>query len=125
MSVHLNRPGIACMVLTALSQKMKNIVFGMNDSDVISNDRILSDHVKTVHAYTNDQNLIDNMHQCDRCIRAERYCDSCACDGCVYCRAKFELHSRHLFKKSIGFLKKHHTVRSEQAKLTTVKTRMR
>ena len=69
---------------------MKNIVFGVNDSIITDDDKILSaascttnaitpalkvlddvygverGHVETVHAFTNDQNLIDNFHKGDR-----------------------------------------------------------
>jgi glyceraldehyde 3-phosphate dehydrogenase len=94
LSVHLQRPGIERVVLTAPGKQMKNIVFGVNDSDIDSQDQILSaascttnaitpilsvlenkygvesGHVETVHAYTNDQNLIDNVHKGDRRGRA-------------------------------------------------------
>ncbi|WP_417552860.1 glyceraldehyde-3-phosphate dehydrogenase [Marinomonas fungiae] len=94
LSVHLARPGIDRVVLTAPGKQMKNIVFGVNDSDIQSSDQILSaascttnaitpilsvleekygiesGHVETVHAYTNDQNLIDNVHKGDRRGRA-------------------------------------------------------
>ncbi|ETX10517.1 glyceraldehyde-3-phosphate dehydrogenase [Marinomonas ushuaiensis DSM 15871] len=94
LSVHLNRPGISRVVLTAPGKEMKNIVFGVNDNDVTNDDRIVSaascttnaitpilsvleskygiesGHVETVHAYTNDQNLIDNIHKGDRRGRA-------------------------------------------------------
>ena len=94
LSIHLARPGIDRVVLTAPGKQMKNIVFGVNDSDIESNDQILSaascttnaitpilsvleekygiesGHVETVHAYTNDQNLIDNVHKGDRRGRA-------------------------------------------------------
>ncbi|MCO4785556.1 MAG: glyceraldehyde-3-phosphate dehydrogenase [Marinomonas atlantica] len=94
LSVHLNRPGIDRVVLTAPGKQMKNIVYGVNDSDINSSDQILSaascttnaitpilsvleekygiesGHVETVHAYTNDQNLIDNVHKGDRRGRA-------------------------------------------------------
>lgn len=94
LNVHLNRPGISRVVLTAPGKEMKNIVFGVNDSDVTEEDRIVSaascttnaitpilsvleneygiesGHVETVHAYTNDQNLIDNIHKGDRRGRA-------------------------------------------------------
>ena len=33
---------------------------------VDDNFKILSGHIETVHAYTNDQNLIDNYHSADR-----------------------------------------------------------
>ena len=94
LSVHLQRPGIERVVLTAPGKQMKNIVFGVNDGDIDSQDQILSaascttnaitpilsvlenkygvesGHVETVHAYTNDQNLIDNLHKGDRRGRA-------------------------------------------------------
>ncbi|KZN15170.1 glyceraldehyde-3-phosphate dehydrogenase [Marinomonas sp. TW1] len=94
LSVHLNRPGIERVVLTAPGKAMKNVVFGVNDSDLTAEDKIVSaascttnaitpilsvledkfgiesGHVETVHAYTNDQNLIDNIHKGDRRGRA-------------------------------------------------------
>ena len=69
---------------------IKNIVFGINHGEIGAEDRIISaascttnaivpalkaindefgvahGHVETVHAYTNDQNLIDNYHKGDR-----------------------------------------------------------
>lgn len=94
LNVHLSRPGIERVVLTAPGKQMKNIVFGVNDNDICAGDRILSaascttnaitpvlsvlenkfeilsGHVETIHAYTNDQNLIDNVHKGDRRGRA-------------------------------------------------------
>lgn len=88
---HLNRPGISRVLLTAPGKgDMKNIVFGVNDDVITDEDKILSaascttnaitpalkvlddaygverGHVETVHAFTNDQNLIDNFHKGDR-----------------------------------------------------------
>ena len=88
---HLNRPGISRVLLTAPGKgDMKNIVFGVNDNIITDEDQILSaascttnaitpalkvlddaygverGHVETVHAFTNDQNLIDNFHKGDR-----------------------------------------------------------
>lgn len=69
---------------------MKNIVHGINSDQIKNEDQIISaascttnaiapplkalddefgiltGHVETVHAYTNDQNLIDNYHKADR-----------------------------------------------------------
>lgn len=91
---HLASKGIARVLLTAPGKQMKNIVFGVNDQDVQQEDKILSaascttnaiapvlskledcfgiesGHVETIHAYTNDQNLIDNIHKGDRRGRA-------------------------------------------------------
>lgn len=90
LSGHL-RPGAAKVLLTApAGDDIPNVVYGVND-DQISEDRqiisaascttnaivpilkclldefgINSGHVETVHAYTNDQNLIDNYHKGDR-----------------------------------------------------------
>ena len=88
---HLDCPGVAKVLLTAPGKgELKNIVFGVNDADIKDDDRILSaascttnaiapvlkvvndaygircGHVETVHAYTNDQNLIDNYHKGSR-----------------------------------------------------------
>ncbi len=94
LSVHLSRPGIERVVLTAPGKGMKNVVTGINDDDITDKDKIVSaascttnaitpilsvlektfgiesGHVETVHAYTNDQHLIDNIHKGDRRGRA-------------------------------------------------------
>ena len=87
LSGHL-RPGASKVVLTAPAEDdIPNIVFGINDQDINSSCQIISaascttnaivpvlkcvldkfgiknGHVETVHAYTNDQNLIDNYHK--------------------------------------------------------------
>ncbi|MFK7830395.1 MAG: glyceraldehyde-3-phosphate dehydrogenase [Congregibacter sp.] len=91
LSLHLKSKGVAKVVLTAPGKgEMKNIVAGINGHDIDPDDRIISaascttnaivpplkavddkfgivhGHVETVHAYTNDQNLIDNYHNADR-----------------------------------------------------------
>jgi glyceraldehyde 3-phosphate dehydrogenase len=92
LSQHLQCPGISKVVLTAPAKgdDIKNIVFGVNGDDVTDTDVIVSaascttnaivpplmavdetygiiqGHVETVHAYTNDQNLIDNYHKASR-----------------------------------------------------------
>ncbi|MGK0442779.1 MAG: glyceraldehyde 3-phosphate dehydrogenase [Pseudohongiellaceae bacterium] len=89
LSRHL-RPGASKVLLTAPDGDVKNIVYGINNDiieetdDIICaascttnaiapplkamNDKfgIVSGHVETIHAYTNDQNLIDNYHKADR-----------------------------------------------------------
>lgn len=89
LSRHL-RPGASKVILTAPGKDVKNIVFGINNGDIGEDDKIVSaascttnaiapplkamndkfgievGHVETVHAYTNDQNLIDNYHKADR-----------------------------------------------------------
>ncbi|WP_233243620.1 glyceraldehyde-3-phosphate dehydrogenase [Bacterioplanes sanyensis] len=88
---HLQAKGTARVLLTAPGKgDLKNIVYGINNGDIDSADKILSaascttnaitpvlkvmndayginsGHVETVHSYTNDQNLIDNYHKGDR-----------------------------------------------------------
>jgi glyceraldehyde 3-phosphate dehydrogenase len=88
---HLKCPGAAKVLLTAPGKgDIKNIVYGINNSAIKPEDTILSaascttnaitpvlkslidkygvahGHVETVHAYTNDQNLIDNYHSGER-----------------------------------------------------------
>ena len=88
---HLKCPGVSQVVLTAPGKgDVKNIVMGVNDNLISSDDQVLSaascttnaivpvlkvindeygienGHVETVHSYTNDQNLIDNFHSGDR-----------------------------------------------------------
>ncbi len=90
------RPGVKRVILTAPSKgdDVKNIVHGVNHSIITDDDIVLSaascttnaivpplkamldkygivsGHVETVHAYTNDQNLIDNFHKKERRGRA-------------------------------------------------------
>ncbi|MDO6562502.1 glyceraldehyde-3-phosphate dehydrogenase [Amphritea sp. 1_MG-2023] len=94
LSLHLKSKGVAKVALTAPGKGIKNIVMGVNHGDIEDSDKILSaascttnaispvlkaidakygvtnGHVETVHAYTNDQNLIDNYHKGDRRGRA-------------------------------------------------------
>lgn len=88
---HLECNGASKVILTAPGKgDIKNIVYGINNSDITPEDTILSaascttnaitpvlkammdeygvnhGHVETVHAYTNDQNLIDNYHKGER-----------------------------------------------------------
>jgi len=95
LSQHLKCPGVARVVLTAPSKgEMKNVVYGVNNTDILDEDKIISaascttnaitpvlkvlddkykvlnGHVETVHSFTNDQNLIDNYHKADRRGRA-------------------------------------------------------
>lgn len=95
LSQHLQSKGVAKVLLTAPGKgNLKNIVAGVNDSDMSESDKILTaascttnaivpalklindnfgvvrGHVETVHAFTNDQNLIDNYHKADRRGRA-------------------------------------------------------
>ncbi len=90
LSLHLRANGVSRVILTAPGKGIKNIVMGVNTHDIALDDKILSaascttnaitpilkavndkfgvknGHVETVHAYTNDQNLIDNYHKGDR-----------------------------------------------------------
>ncbi len=95
LSVHLTCPGVKRVILTAPSKgEMKNVVYGVNHTDIIDSDQIISaascttnaitpilkvihdkftvlnGHVETVHSFTNDQNLTDNYHKADRRGRA-------------------------------------------------------
>tara|TARA_B100000780_G_scaffold277662_1_gene248919 strand:- start:14733 stop:16190 length:1458 start_codon:yes stop_codon:yes gene_type:complete len=85
------RPGASKVILTApAGDDIPNIVYGVNDEQITPQRDIVSaascttnaivpilkslldeygidrGHVETVHAYTNDQNLIDNYHKGDR-----------------------------------------------------------
>jgi glyceraldehyde 3-phosphate dehydrogenase len=91
LSEHLKSRGAGKVVLTAPGKgEVKNIVSGINTGDIEESDRVLaagscttnaivpvlkamidqygieSGHMETVHAYTNDQNLIDNYHKKNR-----------------------------------------------------------
>lgn len=95
LGLHLKSKGASKVILTAPGKgEIKNIVHGVNDQDILAEDTILSaascttnaitpvlkaldveygidsGHVETVHAFTNDQNLIDNYHKADRRGRA-------------------------------------------------------
>ncbi|RKR06384.1 glyceraldehyde 3-phosphate dehydrogenase [Kushneria sinocarnis] len=91
LSKHLEARGVARVLLTAPGKgDIRNVVFGINHASLPSDERIVSaascttnaivpilgaiherygilhGHVETVHAYTNDQNLIDNYHKGER-----------------------------------------------------------
>lgn len=88
---HLSAKGVSRVLLTAPGKgALKNVVHGVNDSDITEADRIVTaascttnaitpvlkalndeygvqvGHVETVHSFTNDQNLIDNFHKGER-----------------------------------------------------------
>ena len=85
---HLKANGISKVILTAPGKGVPNIVHGVNHTDFDPNDidifsaascttnaitpilkvmeenfGVISGHLETIHAYTNDQNLVDNMHK--------------------------------------------------------------
>lgn len=91
LGMHLQSKGAKKVLLTAPGKgDIKNIVHGVNHSDILDSDLIMSaascttnaitpvlkaldekfgivnGHVETVHSYTNDQNLIDNFHKGER-----------------------------------------------------------
>lgn len=91
LSQHLDAAGIGRVLLTAPGKgSLKNVVYGINDSEISDDDlivtaascttnaitpvlKVINDqygmsygHVETVHSFTNDQNLIDNFHSGDR-----------------------------------------------------------
>ncbi|MFA5026985.1 MAG: glyceraldehyde-3-phosphate dehydrogenase [Candidatus Methylomirabilota bacterium] len=95
LSRHLKAPGIRRVLLTAPGKgDIPNIVYGINEGTIAPDEPIVSaascttnaivpvlkvllerfglatGHVETVHAYTNDQNLIDNFHRAARRGRA-------------------------------------------------------
>ena len=94
LSLHLQSPGAAKVVLTAPGKDIPNIVYGVNHSVLSGDEQLVSaascttnaivpvlqavdaawgirhGHLETIHAYTNDQNLIDNFHKKDRRGRA-------------------------------------------------------
>ena len=88
LSKHLKSNGVSKVLLTAPGKAIPNIVYGINSKDLdIDNNDVFSaascttnciapilhvvenkygvkkGHLETVHAYTNDQNLLDNMHK--------------------------------------------------------------
>ncbi|MFK7730040.1 MAG: glyceraldehyde-3-phosphate dehydrogenase [Pseudomonadales bacterium] len=91
LGLHLKSKGVKSVILTAPAKgNVPNIVYGINNDVLGPDDRIVSaascttnaivpplkalndkfqvlnGHVETVHAYTNDQNLIDNYHKGNR-----------------------------------------------------------
>ena len=91
LSRHLKAKGVKKVILTAPGKgDLKNVVAGINNDVITEDDQIISaascttnaivpplkaiddeygivtGHVETVHAYTNDQNLIDNYHKAER-----------------------------------------------------------
>ena len=91
LGLHLKSNGVGKVLLTAPGKgALKNIVYGINDHEMDENDKIVTaascttnaiapvlkvvndeyginrGHIETVHAYTNDQNLIDNYHKGSR-----------------------------------------------------------
>ncbi len=85
---HLKSKGVAKVLLTAPGKEVPNIVYGINHREIdIENEKVFSaascttnaicpvlkvvedelgiekGHIETVHAYTNDQNLLDNYHK--------------------------------------------------------------
>lgn len=93
---HFSSPGSLSVLLTAPGKGMPNIVMGVNDSELKSiaagslvsaascttnaiapvlaviqqHLPIVKGHIETIHAYTNDQNLVDNVHRKARRGRA-------------------------------------------------------
>ena len=91
LSRHLKAKGIDKVILTAPGKEIPNIVYGVNHNDLdLETEKIYSaascttnaivpilkvindgfgiekGHIETVHAYTNDQNLLDNYHNKSR-----------------------------------------------------------
>lgn len=87
LSRHLQSKGSSRVLLTAPGKEIPNVVYGINQDMIdLENEKIYSaascttnaispilkvvndklgvvkGHIETVHAYTNDQNLLDNMH---------------------------------------------------------------
>jgi len=86
LSKHLEGKGIDKVLLTAPGKGIPNVVHGVNQNSIGKTERIISaascttnaispvlkvmndtygitkGHLETIHAYTNDQNLVDNMH---------------------------------------------------------------
>ena len=88
LSRHLTPNGASRVLLTAPGKEIPNIVYGINQGELdLDNETIYSaascttnaispvlkvindtygvvkGHIETIHAYTNDQNLLDNMHK--------------------------------------------------------------
>ena len=91
LSRHLKAKGISKVILTAPGKEVPNIVYGVNHQELnLDEENVYSaascttnaistvlsviekaygvekGHIETVHAYTNDQNLLDNFHKAYR-----------------------------------------------------------
>ncbi|TSJ47654.1 glyceraldehyde-3-phosphate dehydrogenase [Fluviicola chungangensis] len=91
LSRHMAAKGVSKVLLTAPGKEVPNVVYGINQGTLdVENETIYSaascttnaispilkvvndafgivkGHIETVHAYTNDQNLLDNMHKSSR-----------------------------------------------------------
>ncbi len=91
LSRHLKSKGVNKVLLTAPGKEIPNIVYGVNHKTldletetiysaascttnaIVPVLKVINDyfglekgHIETVHAYTNDQNLLDNMHKSSR-----------------------------------------------------------
>lgn len=91
LSRHMSSKGVSKVLLTAPGKEVPNVVYGINQGTLdVENETIYSaascttnaispilkvvndafgivkGHIETVHAYTNDQNLLDNMHKSSR-----------------------------------------------------------
>ena len=94
---HLKAEGAAKIILTAPGKEdIPNVVYGVNNRAIMDGEKIVSaascttnaivpvlkvmhdrfqieeGHIETCHAYTNDQNLIDNYHKKSRRGRGAR-----------------------------------------------------
>ncbi|WP_348813718.1 glyceraldehyde-3-phosphate dehydrogenase [Flavobacterium maritimum] len=88
LSKHLQSKGVEKVLLTAPGKGVPNIVHGVNHNDYCPDEHnifsaascttnaitpilkvvedtlgVVKGHLETIHAYTNDQNLVDNMHK--------------------------------------------------------------
>lgn len=91
LSLHTQAKGVEKVLLTAPGKGIPNIVYGVNQDDYNINEhniwsaascttnaivpviKVIKDtfgiekgHIETIHAYTNDQNLLDNYHKKNR-----------------------------------------------------------
>lgn len=85
---HLKAKGVVQVLLTAPGKGVPNVVYGINENNISPGETticsaascttnaitpvlaaidkelgIITGHIETVHAYTNDQNLVDNIHK--------------------------------------------------------------
>ncbi|MDG1477717.1 MAG: glyceraldehyde-3-phosphate dehydrogenase, partial [Vicingaceae bacterium] len=85
---HMQAKGVSKVLLTAPGKEIPNIVYGINEDELDLDKQdifsaascttnaiapilytventlgVVKGHIETVHAYTNDQNLLDNMHK--------------------------------------------------------------
>jgi len=124
LSRHLKSKGAAKVLLTAPGKSVPNIVYGVNHLDFDPDTTpifsaascttnaitpvlkameeslgIVKGHLETIHAYTNDQNLVDNMHNKYRPMTLTMSESTLSLDRNLYLFSKEIIYFRFLTKR--------------------------